>query len=155
MLEIEFRFDRKMRPKEESCSTLLLLKIYGGRSKNYESQVPTAAQCLLLKLALIPCYFFIIQASIMNLGSLTERITSTAIKHKHNTRDKRHKELSLGRHKGENPTTSSEIESAPKVKLEKSKMISRQQQSLSLILRELLLSHSCAPMSECEYEYDK
>ena len=28
-------------------------------------------------------------------------------------------------------------------------MISRQQQSLSLTLRELLLSHSCTPMSEC------
>ena len=34
MLGIEFRFDRKMSPKEESCSTLILLKIYGGGSKN-------------------------------------------------------------------------------------------------------------------------
>ena len=45
-----------------------------------------------------------------------------------------------GNHKGENPATSSEIESAPKVKLENIKMISQQQQ---------LLSHSCTPMSEC------
>ena len=40
---------------------------------------------------------FIIQASIMILGSLTKRITCTAIKHKHNTRDKTHKEFSLGK----------------------------------------------------------
>ena len=38
-------------------------------------------------------YIFIIQASIMMLGSLTERITCTTI----NTRDKRHKEFSLGK----------------------------------------------------------
>ena len=37
------------------------------------------------------CYIFIIQATIIILGSLTEIITCTAIKHKHNTRDKRHK----------------------------------------------------------------
>ena len=38
--------------------------------------------------------YFIVQASNMILGSLTERITCTAIKHKHNTRDRRHKEFS-------------------------------------------------------------
>ena len=65
------------------------------------------------------------------------------------------KNFPQGNHKGENPTISSDIESAPKVKPENSKMISRQQQSLSLTLRELLLSHSCTQMSECVYENDK
>ena len=65
------------------------------------------------------------------------------------------KNFPQGNHKGENPTTSSEIESTPKVKPENSKMTSQHQQSLSLSLREILLSHSCAPMSECVYEYDK
>ena len=37
------------------------------------------------------------------------------------------KNFPSGNHKGENPATSSEIESAPKVKLENSKMISTQQ----------------------------
>ena len=50
---------------------------------------------------------------------------------------------------GENPTTSSEIESAPKVKLKNINMIYTASISLSHTLRELLLSHSCNPMSEC------
>ena len=53
---------------------------------------------------------------------------------------------------GENPATSLEIESTPKVKLENIKMISIAFVSLSHTLRELLLSHSCAPMSECVYD---
>ena len=32
MLEIEFRIDRKMHPSMESNLSILLLKIYGGRS---------------------------------------------------------------------------------------------------------------------------
>ena len=74
-------------------------------------------------LAQIPifCYIFIIQDSII-LGFLTERITSTSIKHKTMTTM-----FFLGETiNGENPTTSSEIESAPKVKPQNSKMISRQ-----------------------------
>ena len=51
---------------------------------------------------------------------------------------------------GENPTTSSKIELAPKVKPENIKMISTASVSLSH-LRELLLSHSYTPMSECVY----
>ena len=51
----------------------------------------SSTQCLILRLALIPCYIFIIQASIVILGSLTKRITCTTI----NTRDKRHKEIFL------------------------------------------------------------
>ena len=43
------------------------------------------------------------------------------------TRDNEHKYFPQGNHKGENPTTSSEIESVPKVKPENIKMISRQQ----------------------------
>ena len=79
----------------------------------------------------------------MILGYLTEIITCIAI----NTRDKRHKEFSSGNHKGENPATYSEIESAPKVKPENIKMISGQQQSLSCPNN--FSSHSCAPMSVC------
>ena len=48
---------------------------------------------------------------------------------------------------GENPANSSEIESTPKVKPKNIKMISNSLFSLSL-LRELLLSHSCAPVSD-------
>ena len=57
------------------------------------------------------------------------------------------KNFPQGNHKEENPATSSKIESAPKVKPENSKMISRQQQSLSCPGN--FSSHSCAPMSEC------
>ena len=60
----------------------------------------------------------------MILGSLTERITCTAIKSQE-TRDT--KNFPQGNHKGENLATSSEIESAPKVKPENIKMISLQQ----------------------------
>ena len=60
----------------------------------------------------------------MFLGYLTERITYTAIKHK---RQETQRNFPQGNHKGENPTTSSEIESTPKVKPKDSKMISRQQ----------------------------
>ena len=55
MLIIEFCIDRKMHPSMESHPSIFLLKIYGGRSKKYESLVPVVAQCLLLRLALIPC----------------------------------------------------------------------------------------------------
>ena len=55
----------------------------------------------------------------MILGSLTDRITYIEI----NTIDT--KNFSRGNHKGENLATSSEIESAPKVKPKKIKMISR------------------------------
>ena len=54
---------------------------------------------------------------------LSERITCIAII----TRDRDTNSFPWGNHKGENPATSSEIESAQKVKLENSKMISRQQ----------------------------
>ena len=60
----------------------------------------------------------------MILGSLTERITCTVIK-KQETRDT--KNFPQGNHKGENPATSSKIESAQKVKPENINMISRQQ----------------------------
>ena len=55
-----------------------------------------------------------------------------------------------GNHKGENPATSFEIEWAPMaaVKPKNIKMISNNLFSLSH-LRELLLSHSCAPVSVC------
>ena len=53
--------------------------------------------------------------------------------HNNKTRDNEHKDFPQGNHKGENPATSSEIESTPKVKPENIKMISRQQKSLSLI----------------------
>ena len=56
----------------------------------------------------------------MILGSLTERITCTAIKQKRQET----KNFPWGNYKGENPTTSSEIESAPKVKPENINMIS-------------------------------
>ena len=76
----------------------------------------------------------------MILGSLTKRSNKTQ-----EIRDT--KNFPQGNHKGENPTTSSKIESAPKVKPENIKMISRQQQSLSCPGN--FSSHSCAPMSEC------
>ena len=60
----------------------------------------------------------------MILGSLTERITYTAIKHK---RQETQRNFPQGNHKGENPATSSEIESAPKEKPQNSKMVSQQQ----------------------------
>ena len=52
----------------------------------------------------------------MILGSLTKRITCTAIETQE-TRDT--KKFPWGNHKGENPTTSSEIELAPKEKAQK------------------------------------
>ena len=52
--------------------------------------------------------------------------------HSDKTQEKREtNNFPQGNHKGENPTNSSEIESAPKVKPKNIKMISRQQQSLS------------------------
>ena len=75
----------------------------------------------------------------MILGSLTERITCTAIKNK----IQETKNFPWGNHKGENPATSSEIELAPiaKVKTKDTKMIS---DNYSLFhLCEILLSHSC------------
>ena len=50
------------------------------------------------------------------LGSLTERITSTAIKHKRHMNPMFYLEETIN---GENPTTSSEIESVPKAKTPK------------------------------------
>ena len=50
---------------------------------------------------------------------------------------------------GENPATSSEIESTPKVKPQNSKMISRQQQPLSFQPQQLLLSQLCTT-TKCE-----
>ena len=56
----------------------------------------------------------------MIIGSLTERITCTTIKHKRQET----KNFPRGNHKEENPATFLEIESAPKVKPENIKMIS-------------------------------
>ena len=50
---------------------------------------------------------------------------------------------------GENLATSLEIESASKIKPKNIKMISTASVSLLVTLTELLLSHSCAPTSEC------
>ena len=47
--------------------------------------------------------------------------------HQSITRDNEQKYFPRGNHKGENPATSLEIESAPKVKPKDSKMISQQQ----------------------------
>ena len=48
--------------------------------------------------------------------------------HSNNTQETRDtNNFPQGNHKGENPATSSEIESTPKVKLENIKMISQQQ----------------------------
>ena len=60
------------------------------------------------------------------------------------------KDFARGNHKEENPATSSEIESTPKVKPENIKMISLQQQSLYCPSN--FSSHSCPPMSECVYD---
>ena len=91
MLGIKFRFDRKMRPREESQPNLLLLKICGERSKKYESLILIAAQCLLYPQT---------KETMNTMFILRETIN------------------------GENPPTSSEIESTPKVKPQNSKMIS-------------------------------
>ena len=61
----------------------------------------------------------------MMLGSLTERITSTAINISTTQETRDTKSFHWGNHKEENPTTSLDIESAQKVKPENSKMISR------------------------------
>ena len=52
----------------------------------------------------------------MILGYLTERIKCTTIKHK---RQETKRKFPQGNHKGEKPTTSSEIESTPKEKPQK------------------------------------
>ena len=69
-----------------------------------------------------------------SLGRMSERGEVTE------TRDTNN--FPQGNHKGENSVTSSEIESTPKVKPKNIKMISRQQQSLSLIAVTAPLTHA-------------
>ena len=76
-----------------------------------------------------------------DLRILYERITCTTII----TRDT--KNFPRGNHKGENPTTSLDIESTPKVKPEKHK--DNLPTVVVCLSSQQLLSHSCAPMSEC------
>ena len=70
------------------------------------------------------CYIFIIQSSIMILGSLTERITCTTIKHKRQETQRIFLRETI---KEKTPQLPSEIELAPKVKPKNIKMISWQQ----------------------------
>ena len=55
MPKIKFYFNRKMCPSMESHPSILLLMDCGERTKNTEAIASVATQCLLLRLALIPC----------------------------------------------------------------------------------------------------
>ena len=51
----KFCFDRKMHPSMESHPSLLLPMDCGERPKKQEAIASATTQCLLLRLALIPC----------------------------------------------------------------------------------------------------
>ena len=55
MLGIEFCFDRKMHPSMESQPGIILLMDCGEKPKKLRSLDSATAQCIILRLALIPC----------------------------------------------------------------------------------------------------